>query len=452
MSARLRAHPLVLTFVLALVLRVANVALLHGENAFFAEPDALTYWALGSALAKRETFWPTLLSLTDRMPLYPLFIAATQSAFGDSPRAVALLQSVIDAGTCALIAVLGGLASRRVGLIAGILAAVSPTLIILSSQILTDTLALFFFSAMLVAVAFFLRCSANALAAVAGLAGGLALATRPAVALLLVGCVPLIIVAALVQRRRLMSALASGAFFALCAVAPIAPVLLRNAVVYDSFSLTSQTGDHLASWIFPLVKERADGTAYQASVAEMEVLYQRRLAERRLGSEANPFVRSAIKTVVAEEQLRALPLKAFIESWVEGMLVNLAVPAVIVDPRMRSLPKPSFYNTAGNTLWQKTRSYLFDQPGLYQTVLVIGILAMLPFLALQAAGFLMLVRALPWAALLAFGLLAYFLLLTGPVTGPKYRLPIEPILIVLTALPLARFFDRRYLIRSKMLT
>src|SRR5262249_35573122 len=131
MSAGLPAYPLLLIFTLALVVRAVNVMLLHGENAFFAEPDAMTYWALGSALAKRDTFWPTLVSLTDRMPLYPLFVAGVQNAFGDSPRAVAFVQSVIDAGTCALVALLGGLISRRVGVIAGILAAVSPTLIIL---------------------------------------------------------------------------------------------------------------------------------------------------------------------------------------------------------------------------------------------------------------------------------------------------------------------------------
>jgi 4-amino-4-deoxy-L-arabinose transferase-like glycosyltransferase len=452
MSATLRARDLILVFLLALVVRFGNVALLHGASAFFAEPDTLTYWVLGSALASRDTFWPTLLSLTDRMPLYPLFIAAAQTVFGDSPRAVAFAQSAIDAGTCALVAVLGGLISRPVGLLAGLLAALSPTLIILSSQILTDTLALFFFMVMLVCGALFLRRGANGLAAAAGLAGGLALATRPAIALLLAACVPLIIGAALVQRRGFTSALAGGALFALCALIPIAPVLLRNAIVYKAFSLTSQTGDHLAFWIFPLVKQRADGTPYQRGVAEMEELYQRRIAERGPGEATDPFARASIKTVVAEEQLKSLPIKAFVASWLEGMLVNLAVPAVIVDPRMRALPKPSFYSTAGSTLWQKARSYLFDQPELYQSVLVISLLAMLPFLALQAAGLMMLARALPWAALLAFGLVGYFLLITGPVTGPKYRLPIEPVLIVLTALPLARLLQRPQRMRSRMLT
>jgi len=47
------------------------------DNAdFFAEPDASAYWTIGTALAQRDTFWSTLLTMpqdanTDRMPLYP---------------------------------------------------------------------------------------------------------------------------------------------------------------------------------------------------------------------------------------------------------------------------------------------------------------------------------------------------------------------------------------------
>ncbi len=51
--------------------------------------------------------------------------------------------------------------------------------------------------------------------------------------------------------------------FILGAPGSIAPVLLRNAMYYHSWSLTSQTSDLLAFWIAPLVNQRADGTPYQ---------------------------------------------------------------------------------------------------------------------------------------------------------------------------------------------
>jgi hypothetical protein len=138
--------------------RLINLALLTSDDAFFAEEDTLDYWKLSAKLTSSDGFWPALLSITDRMPLYPLAVAGVRSAFGDAPRIVALAQAVIDAGTCTLIAALGALISPLAGLVAGILAALSATLIVLSTQLLTDTLFLFFFTLMLLAAARFALC------------------------------------------------------------------------------------------------------------------------------------------------------------------------------------------------------------------------------------------------------------------------------------------------------
>jgi 4-amino-4-deoxy-L-arabinose transferase-like glycosyltransferase len=437
------AHPLKTVFVLALLVRLINVALLEGDDAFFAETDAVGYWKLGAALAKPDSFWPTLLSTTDRMPLYPLLLGGIQSVFGDTPRMVALIQAVIDAGTCTLIAALGALLSPTVGLLAGILAALSPTLIVVSSQILTDTLFLFFFTLMLLAGAHFLLRPTCALALLAGLSGGLALATRPTVAVLLAAAIPLVFAISMLQRRRLAPALLAAALFAAGAAAPIAPTWLRNVVVDGSFALTSQTGHHLAVWVVPLVTQRADGTPYQTTVDRMEALFHQRLAERGLDTESNPFQLAAVKSEIAWEQMARLPLAACAKAWLEGMVVNLAAPALLVDPRVRTLPRPSFYGTPGASLWERAGAYILDDPGLYQLLLVVGLIATLPVLTLEAIGFVLLARTLPWGAILGGGVLAYFLVISGPVAAPKYRMPMEPVLIVLAAIPLARIAERR---------
>ena len=430
-------HPLATVFVLALFIRLINLALLTGRNSF-AEQDTFAYWALGAALAKPESFWPTLSATTDRMPIYPLLLAGVQHVLGDAPRVVALIQAVIDAATCALIAALGALISPRVGLIAGILAALSLTLIVFSTQILTDSLFLFFFAAMLLAGAHFLRRPTIKLATCAGLGGGLALATRPAVAMLLVAAVPVVFAVALVQRRGLVAALAAAVAFGIAAAAPISPVLLRNAIQYGSYGITSQTGDYLAFWIVPLVTERAAGIPYQTTFERMETRYR-----QASSAESNPFRRSAIASRLARDEMARLPTIAIAKAWLEGMVVNLAAPALLSDPRVRALPKPSFYNTPGGSLWEKARNYLFDDPGRYQFLLILGLIAMLPFLALEGIGFVMLARTTPWAAVFAGGVLAYFLLLNGPIAAPKYRLPMEPVLIVLAAIPLARVAERK---------
>jgi hypothetical protein len=441
-SARVAVHPLATIFILALLVRLVNLAVLGGGDSFFAERDSLVYWDFGAELARPETFVSTLLGRTDRTPLYPLFVAGVMSIFGKAPWAVALLQTMLDAATCVMIGALGALISARVGIIAGVLAALSPTLIVFSGQILTDTLFLFFFAAMLLATARFLVRPTIALAMVAGLAGGLALATRPAIALLLAAAVPTVWVIAFAKQRNALFACVATLLFAVAAAAPVTPVLLRNALVYGGFGLSSQTGDHLAFWIVPLVTERANGTPYQVSLDRMDALYHNALAQRAKDAQRNPFVQSEVRSEVARREMAQLPLKAYAAAWLEGMAVNLAAPAVLADPRVRALPKQSFYNTPGAGLWQKARAYLFDDPGRYQLLLVAGALAMVPFLALEAIGFVMLARALPWAAAFAGAVIVYFLLISGPVAGPRYRMPMEPVLIVLAAIPLARLAER----------
>jgi hypothetical protein len=377
------------------------------------------------------------------MPLYPLLLAGIQSLAGNAPRVVAIVQAVIDAGTCTMIAALGALISPRVGWVAGILAALSATLIVFSSQVLTDTLFLFFYTLMLLTGARFLVEPSNGLGLLAGVAGGLSLATRPAVALLLAAAIPLAFVIVLVRRRRVAPAIAAAVLLTIGALAPIAPIWLRNVVDYGSFRLTAQTGDHLAAWIVPLVTQRADGTPYQVTVDRMNALFKQRLAERSLSGETNPFRLDALESELAWEEMARLPAAAFVKAWLEGMVVNLGAPVLLEDPRVRALAKPSFYNTAGTTLWERARTYLFHDPGLYQVVLLGGLAAMLPFVMLEAIGFVMLARMLPWAAVFAGGVLAYFLLLNGPAANAKYRLPMEPVLIVLSALPIAWFIEPR---------
>src|SRR5262249_5466784 len=193
-----------------------------------------------------------------------------------------------------------------------------------------------------------------------GLAGGLALATRPSVAMLLAAAVPLVFVIALVRRWSVGPALAAALLFAIAAAGPIAPVLARHALPYPGLDVTSQTGDYLALCIVPLVTERADGTPYQATFDRMDALYR-----QQAGTETNPFRRSAIASGLAWQEMARLPPAALAKAWLEGMVVNLAAPALLADPRVRALPKPSFYNTPGAGLWQKGRAYPLHEPGRY---------------------------------------------------------------------------------------
>src|SRR5436305_504195 len=97
---QVRAHPLLTVFVLALIVRLINVALLHGENAFFAESDATKFWLMAAELAQPSSFWPKLTSMTDRMPIYLVLLAGLRATARDAPRAGAATGAALSLRLC----------------------------------------------------------------------------------------------------------------------------------------------------------------------------------------------------------------------------------------------------------------------------------------------------------------------------------------------------------------
>ena len=72
-------------FVLALLVRLINLAFLAGNDPSSRRRTRFAYWKLGAELARPESFWSTLSAETDRMPLYPLLLGGIRHIFGDAP-------------------------------------------------------------------------------------------------------------------------------------------------------------------------------------------------------------------------------------------------------------------------------------------------------------------------------------------------------------------------------
>ena len=420
------------TFLFAAAVRLFYIATLHGDASFFAEPDTGAYWSEGGQL------WRTLSTSTDRMPLYPSFLAACRALFGDAPRAVALLQALLSAGTCAMIARLGLFVSRPAGLAAGFLSACSATLIVYSAQILTDTLSLFMLTAAFLATVHFLQRPSLAMAAGIGVAAGLAFGVRPGVALLLPAMAVLILARTI--RTDFRRAVISAVLFCVLAALPVTPLVVRNYVYFDRFALTSQSGVHLANWIVPLLRQRQDGTPYEVSVNKMNAAFDAAV-KRAPDAFRDPFQQSSLYTSLARAELSSISALTFIQAWTEGAATNLLAPAALGDPRVRTMEKPSFFATPGQSMLERTINYFQSSSAAFAIVMIAGVAGSVLSIALAAIGFFLLCRErASWAALAAAPVV-YFLLLSGPIASAKYRMPMEPSLIVLAGIGLAALWS-----------
>ena len=131
-------------------------------------------------------FTPTLI----RVPGYPLFLAGVYSVFGhENNTAVRIVQAVFDTGTCVIIVLLALLwtedeeRKRKNAILAFLLTALCPFIVIYTATILTETLTTFLMAAMtLTATLGFKTASARKAVlwwGVTGLLAGAAVLLRP---------------------------------------------------------------------------------------------------------------------------------------------------------------------------------------------------------------------------------------------------------------------------------
>ena len=443
----LPARVLFAIFAAAFAVRCGNLLSIGDLRAYALSEDAWLFWnGARDWLDTGRFVYSTgdgYATQTERVPLYFLFLMPFRWLFGDTVWPPLVAQCLVDAGSCVVIARLGAMVGRAVGVVAGALAALWPNFVIHSGVILGDALFGFLFVLCLLFSARFLRDGRVRDAAAAGLICGLAIMTRPSVQFL-----PLAMAAAapFVVRRHggaWRNAIASAVLVVVGAAAPATPLVARNIALFDSAALTTQAGTFSYFWVVASVRAVRDGRPFGELTAELHREFDAEMARRNIDADRlDPFERARLHVERAMHELRKAPAVDIAAAWLRGAAVNIAAPALAVDRRVRALNTRSFYGSPGTGLFEKAWNFLTGNDPRYVFWMGLGMAGGAVALLLQGAGWALLLRRSVWAAAFAALAVAYFLLLTGPIMGPKYRLPFESILIVCQALAMVAIYAR----------
>jgi 4-amino-4-deoxy-L-arabinose transferase-like glycosyltransferase len=333
--------PLILFAVALLVRLLFNVFVMGLEDSGLELfPDGKEYDALGLSLAEGSGYARNQSPDTYRPPGYPLFLAAAYVLFGHSVAAVKILQSILDAATCVMILLIGErLFTRRVGVIAGLIAAVYPFLIVYTGFVLSEALFVFLSTGFLYALVRFREDGSWRWLAVAGLLlGGMNL-TRPAVLLLPVLLFCWLWVELGTKRRAAVIA----AVLALWMLVPILPWTVRNYLVRQSFILIAdhhwvalyaannprilQDPDKIGGWIQPQGGEdyRAEYLAFIRHTVIHEPLELVRLEFHKL-HRLWSIVPTSSRTTFRDTLISFCSYGVLLPFFVGGMALSLKMP------------------------------------------------------------------------------------------------------------------------------
>lgn len=366
---------------------------------------------------------------------YPVFLALVKSQFGALFPAVPILQAFLDSLTCVLVFLM----AQRLGVnaaVAGVLSALNLNMIILCGMLLTDCFFLFLLSSFgyLFILSWQRQCVRSGILAILFLT--LATYIRSASYYLIF---PVLVVLSCYffyhQGFRATTTVVLGG--AACFLLVLGPRHYQNWAEFRSTALVTQAGVGTLFWYYPGVYQYSG----QGSYGEGENLARQKLQEAMERDSLqelpqNPFEQQRYLLSVGREAIKDLGLTNLAKAWVTGAVLNLLAPSVVYAPAVRALPRPSFYYTSGRNSLAKIWNYVKDvRSRTYLGLLLAGFISSATFLGLTLWGFGSLLaagqsRSEQLLILLLGALVLYFLLITGPIVSPKYRLPCEPVLTI----------------------
>ncbi len=419
----------------AVALRLAyQAAMLHFGGSFDNGSDSGKYLSMA-----REFFAGGWASHSgdqlERMPMYPAFIAGVFHLFGiENLRAVVTIQSFIDALSVIGIGVAARSMSERFAVSSALAAAVIPNFIVHASYLLTETVFTVFFVWGLCALMWALRRNTVPLLIAGGALFGLALLTRPVMVYYLVFLTPALAVALYLPCS--ISALRCLGLAVIPAVIILAfagPRAVDHYRYYGYLSLSAQEGTHLLNWFYGCLAS-ATPCAERARVAEE----MRPVAEQRivaLGKDRdNPFAISAVEKRLAAERILSMPPALIATSMSAGMF-RVLMQTGFYESFAQFRREPAFLSAMpGNATGERLNNFIAaNKTNVFMMLWVLAQGALLLSRLVQLAGLFHGLRSPAYrgATLLLLATITYFLILTGPIASPKYRVPIEPPLLIL---------------------
>ena len=352
-----------------------------------------------------------------------------------------LLQSIFDSINCFIIYKIGNLIFPKQKLFIYLSAALSPLMIILSSQVLSETIFLFFFTLFLYFSVRIILEKNNLFykIAMAGLFLGFSTSIRSITyPLVYLSILPFIII--LIQKNiSKYKIFLSCSIFIFFSLLPISSKLYENIRFHNTFSLTSQTGAHLAYWVAPMIiSDTKNINRTEATKVIDEIANKYTFTD-------NYYKNDKILRKIGLEALYGLHKAEIFFHWIKGGFINLIAPSILLDKNLRSLPHPSFYETGNILLWLKliiSNSEYYK----YLTFLCIASLSCIFTVVSLIVGPLYIYKNDRTIFTLTTLYVLYFLIITGPVLSPKYIFPILPCIFLyqgITAYKSVQLFTKR---------
>jgi len=455
MSSFLRKNrkSLIVIFFVAFVFRLvfSIPVFINIERAIGPGSDAKNYITLAEHLLSEHEFsvysGETGYREAARTPGYPLFIAFSYLLSGKWDWLIIVMQCLLDALISLMIFSIGIvlLHSVNAALFAGLLYSVHPHQALYTSQILSETLFTFLITICLTFLIAFLLKKKKILIIISGLLLGIATLTRP---ISIYFFIPIILIIIIALRTRIKSALYSVLFFLMAFFLALSPWYVRNYITYHKVFLSTignwNIGYYNAAFVISL-KEGISLIDAQQKIAEAVKRKHDIKEEDYYYVTDNPemckYVAQYGLKVIRQNPLTyaVLHTAGFVHTFLPSEYAFLykvigtegIKRAEEAGPIVKNLIANSFRARIGSAIKMLFKERFAKFPVWFSIVwLTLSIFELFIYF-FAAKGFGYFAKQDKILFLLFLFTILYFSALPGPVGDPRFRVPIEPVIVLL---------------------
>lgn len=395
-----------------------DLSLLYGDQS--------KYWDLSEKIFNENVFFYKEFG-TMRVPLYPLFLAGLK-LINSNIYFIIFTQMLINFYVLYLIFKIGFLFSLKIANISVLISALSLNLLNSSFFILTESLFLpFFLIFMFNFLKFFSENNYNyKYLIISSIFLGLATLTRP------LSLYFFIIIFFVFFKKNITSNLKSLSIFLIIFSIILSPWCIRNYKLFDNYSLTNSAGPNLAGYYLPYLASNQENKPVNQT---RDIIYKE--LKKTINYDQNPFNYSIEESKFFLKKIKNYSLIVFIETWLEGNLKFIFTPPIVDLYYLLDIDKTNFSEINEKSFIKSCLIYLFDNENKQFSILMIlsifiimisRMLSLISLFVFEKKNFLIMA--------IMVSIIILNLILTGPIGSARYRIIVEPFLIIMFSISL----------------
>jgi len=378
-------------------------------------------------------------------PFYPYFIAFIYSCFGIKPWVVIFFQIILNLLSLIVIFKICSIFfDRQMAVLTTFIYAIDPHSIIHSQTLMADTffVVIFLFSVYLFIVS--VKKNKIYLLLLCGFLLGIATLTKPVLQFFPFLVLP--VVTAVINfgwKKNLKQVL----FYLIGFILTISPWIYRNYHLYGKVGLSTVTGYNLLFFNIAKLQEEVNNISFTEAQKKLKEVAELRGS----GQLTNPFEKETLYKEIAVEYIKK-NIFTYISVHIKGFVYMYFTPASSVLSQIikhKYIRIDDYINLSRNSSFFQSIKVFFNVRSTPEVILAFSILIFYFIIyILFITSFFSICKNKEYAFIvICLMIIIYFTIITGPVGHARYRLPINPFLIIISSkgiFDIYQFYKRKF--------